>query len=72
MGWLRGAIWELVAVLVPPPVDPVLVSLATGPLRPAAPLGHLRGDRAVYNLAEIDPDDGLPDFKVRSRRLRWW
>ncbi|MBM3267606.1 MAG: hypothetical protein FJZ01_08155 [Candidatus Sericytochromatia bacterium] len=68
---MRWAIGELVGAFAPP-VDPVLVSLATGPLRPAVPLGRLRGDRAVSNLAEIDPDAGLPDFKVKSHRVAWW
>jgi hypothetical protein len=71
--WLKSALQEIAAVVLPPPVDPILVSLATGPLRPAVPLGRLRGDRIVTNLAELEqPEDGLPEHRVRSKRLFWW
>lgn len=63
---------EIVAAVAPPPVDPVLVTLGTGPLRPATPMGHLRGERSVPNLAEADPDEDLPLWKVRSPRVYWW
>ncbi|MBM3273654.1 MAG: hypothetical protein FJZ00_00770 [Candidatus Sericytochromatia bacterium] len=69
---MKSALREIAAVVMPP-VDPVLASLATGPLRPAMPLGRLRGDRIVTNLAELEvPEDGLPEHKLRSKRLFWW
>jgi hypothetical protein len=68
---LHWAIGELAAVFVPP-IDPALATLGTGPLRPAAPLGRLRGERPVHNLAELDPGAGLPEFKLRSARVAWW